>query len=78
MKKLIGISREAIKRNNDKRQNNQAVVKVSYVNGTFETGSQVIIYDENGKECARVVYSRDRQQKGMNAWIETENEVKVL
>lgn len=77
MKKLIGISRESIRRNNNRRVNNQPVVRVTYPD-RVEEGRAVIIYDSNGVECARVVYDRDNPQRGMNAWIETENEIKIL
>lgn len=77
MKKIIGISRNGIKRNNDKRQNNQPVVKVHYEDG-IDVGHEVVIMGQDGKEAARVIYNREQPQKGMNAWIETDNDIEII
>ncbi len=44
-----------------------------------EYGHQAIVYDENGKEACRIIYSPDKPLScGAKVWIETQNKVQIL
>ena len=47
------------------------------------SGSVVVIYEQGGKEAARLIYSRKNEIKcALNdtapAWLETENEITIV
>jgi len=75
MKTIIHVNQHKIK-SNIKNNESEPVLTVK----TYKTNlycHEVIIYGQDGKEAARVVYSPDKPLScGARVWIETQNEVK--
>ena len=77
MLKRIHVNQHKIK-SNKKHGRNEPVLtcKTSKSN---DYGHEVIIYDKEGKEAARVIYRPEKPLScGARCWIETKNEVKVI
>lgn len=77
MKKVIHVNQHKI-RSNAKNGNNEPVLTCkTYKNNEY--GHEVIIYGQDGKEAAKVVYSPNKPLScGARVWIETTNDVEVL
>lgn len=76
-KKIINVNRYNIERNKDRR-NNLPVITV--YDGKAETHfHQVIIFGQDGKEAAKICYSKDNPARPrISVWIETENKIETL
>lgn len=75
--KRIHVNQHKI-RSNKKHGENEPVLtcKTSKSN---DYGHEVVIYDNNGKEAARVIYRPDKPLScGAKVWIETYNEIEVI
>ena len=66
-----------IKKNNKTGNREPVLTCKTYKSNDY--GHEVVIFDENGKEAARVVYRPDKPLScGARVWIETKNEIQVL
>lgn len=76
-KTIINVNRYNIIRNKDRR-NHMPVITV--FDGQKETHCfELIIYGQDGKEAARIKYSKDQQiRRDVNVWIETENKTEQV
>lgn len=64
-------------RSNKKNNRREAVVK-SKTGATTVYGHEAVIYDDHGKEVARLVYRPDKPLPcGAQVWLETHNRVEV-
>lgn len=76
MKKIIHVNQHNIRHNAKHNDNKPVITCKTYKDNTY--GHEVIIYDAEGKEAARVVYSPDKPLScGAKVWIETKNEIKI-
>lgn len=77
MKTIIHVNQHKIKSN--KKHNQLEPVLTCKTYKTNDYAHEAVIYGQDGKEAARVVYSPDKPLScGAKVWIETENEVKTL
>lgn len=77
MKTVIHVNQHRIRHNTKEGDDLPVITVKTYKSNTY--GHQAIIYDENGNEAARVVYSPHKPLScGARVWIETQNEVEVL
>ena len=76
-KKIINVNRYNIERN--KKKTNDLPVITVFDGFKEDHFNEVIILGQDGKEAARIKYSRDKPiRPHISVWIETENEVKTL
>ena len=76
-KTIIHVNQHIIKSNTKKGENNPVLTCKTYNSNNY--AYQAIIKDENGKEVARVIYSKDKPLScGARVWIETKNEVELI
>ena len=77
MKQIIHVNQHKIKKNT-KHGTDEPVLTVK----TYKTNDyahEAVIYGQDGKEAARVIYSPDKPLScGAKVWIETDNEVKNI
>lgn len=73
MKTIIHVNQHNIRANKD--GNNRPVITCkTYKSNNY--GHQAIIYDKNGEEVAKIIYSPDKPLScGAKVWIETTNKV---
>lgn len=75
MKTIIHINQHNIKRNN-KGENLNVITCKNYKSNTYT--NEVIIYGQDGKEAAKIIYSPDKPLScGAKVWIETFNKIEV-
>lgn len=76
MKTIIHVNQHKIKSN--KKHNQLEPVLTCKTYKTNDYVHEAVIYGQDGKEAARVVYSPDKPLScGAKVWIETANEVKT-
>lgn len=77
MKTIIHVNQHKIK-SNRKTGGREPVLSVkNYKSNQY--GSRASIFDGNGNEIAKIIYSPDKPLScGAHCWIETELEVKIL
>jgi len=76
MKTIIHVNQHKIKSN--KKHNQLEPVLTCKTYKTNDYAHEAVIYGQDGKEAARVVYSPDKPLScGAKVWIETANEVKT-
>ncbi len=77
MKTIIHVNQHKIKSN--KKHNQLEPVLTCKTYKTNDYAHEAVIYGQDGKEAARIIYSPDKPLScGAKVWIETENEVKTL
>jgi hypothetical protein len=77
MKTIIHVNQHVIRKNTKHNENNAVLTVKTYL--TNEYAKEVVIFDENGKECAKIIYSKDKPLScGARVWIETSNKVEIL
>jgi mRNA deadenylase 3'-5' endonuclease subunit Ccr4 len=77
MKKVIHVNQHKIRSNTRTGQCEPVLTCKTYKDNQY--GHEVVIYGQDGKEAARVVYSPDKPLScGARVWIETSNDVKVI
>lgn len=77
MKRVLHINQHVIKKNRKHGTNDPPITVKTYKDNQY--GHEVIIYDKDGIEVARVVYRPDCPLScGAHVWIETQNDVKVI
>lgn len=76
MKTIIHVNQHKIRANAKHGTTDPVLTVKTYKSNDY--GHQAIIYDDNGKEVARVVYSPCKPLScGARVWIETQNQVTV-
>jgi hypothetical protein len=77
MKTIIHVNQHVIKANQKNGEENPVLTCKTYKGNNY--GKEAIIYDKDGDEVARVIYSPAKPLScGARVWIETKNEVKIL
>lgn len=77
MKTIIHVNQHNIKANTKDGMNRPVLTCKTYKENNY--GHTAIIYDKNGEECCRIVYSGDKPLScGARVWIETHNKVDVI
>lgn len=77
MKKYIHVNQHKIKANRKNGTRDPVITVKSYKDNQY--GHEVVIYDKDGIEVARIVYRPDCPLScGAHVWVETQNEVKVI
>ena len=77
MKTVIHINQHVIKANKKDSGNRPVITCKTYKSNTY--AHEVIIYGQDGKEAARVVYSPEKPLScGAKAWVETHNRVETI
>ena len=77
MKTIIHVNQHAIKSNSKNNVNNPVLTCKTYKSNNY--AHEAIIYDDNGKEVAKVVYNPDKPLScGARVWIETKNKVEII
>ena len=76
MKTVIHVNQHIIKANAKSSERNPVLTCKTYKSNTY--ADSVVIYGQDGKESARVIYSPDKPLScGAKVWIETTNEIKT-
>lgn len=76
MKTIIHVNQHIIKSNRKKKETEPVLTCKTYKSNDY--AHTAIIYGQDGKEAARVVYRPNKPLScGANVWIETENKVKT-
>jgi uncharacterized protein YtpQ (UPF0354 family) len=76
MKTIIHVNQHNIKANN-KGNNLPVLTCKTYKSNNY--ANEVIIYDKDGIETAKVVYSPDKPLScGAKVWIETLNKIQII
>lgn len=77
MKTVIHVNAHAIKDNSKNNLNNPVLTCKTYKSNNY--AHEAIIYDDNGKEVAKVIYSPHKPLScGAKVWIETNNKVELV
>jgi hypothetical protein len=77
MKTVIHINQHIIKSNAKKNESFPVITCKTYKSNDY--GREVILYGQDGKESAKVVYSPDKPLKcGAKVWIETINKINII
>lgn len=77
MKTIIHVNQHIIKSNQKNGEEKPVLTCKTYKENRY--GKEAIIYDKDGEEVARVIYSPAKPLScGARVWIETKNEVKIL
>lgn len=77
MKTIIHVNQFVIKKNKLSGERKPVLTCKTYKENDY--GHEAVIYDKDGNEAARVVYSPDKPLScGAVCWIETQNKVEVL
>jgi len=77
MKTRIHVNQHRIKRNAKTGEREPVITCKNYRTNRY--GHEAIIYGQDGKEAARVIYSPDKPLScGARLWIETDNEVETI
>lgn len=76
MKTIIHVNQHVIKANTKSGKREPVLTCKNYKGNTY--ASEVVIYGQDGKEAARVVYSPDKPLScGARVWIETKNKIEL-
>lgn len=76
MKTVIHVNAHVIKSNKKNGLNRPVLTCKTYKENTY--AHEAIIYGQDGKEAARVIYSPDKPLScGAKVWIETNNKVEI-
>lgn len=76
MKTIIHVNQHNIKANT---KGNDLPVITCKTYKSNDYGKEVVIYDKQGEEVAKVVYSPDKALScGAKVWIETNNKIKII
>jgi hypothetical protein len=76
MKTIIHVNQHNIKAN---AKGNDLPVITCKTYKSNDYGKEVVIYDKQGEEVAKVVYSPDKALScGAKVWIETNNKIKII
>ena len=74
MKTIIHVNQHVIKRNAKTDESNPVLTCKTYKSNDY--ANEAIIYGQDGKEAARVIYSPHKPLNcGAKVWIETQNTV---
>lgn len=77
MKTIIHVNQHVIKSNRKNNKGDPVLTVKTYKTNNY--GHEAILYDKDGEEVAKVVYSPDKPLScGAQVWIETHNPVDVI
>lgn len=77
MKTIIHVNQHIIKSNRKSGDNKPVLTVKTYKSNDY--GHEAVLYDKEGFEVAKVVYSPDKPLScGAHVWIETQNRVDVI
>lgn len=77
MKTIIHVNQHAIKNNSKNNVNNPVLTCKTYKSNNY--AHEAIIYDDNVKEVAKVIYNPNKPLScGARVWIETKNKVEII
>ena len=77
MKTVIHVNQHIIKKNRKDGTEEPVLTVKTYKSNTY--GHEAILYDKDGEEVAKVVYSPDKPLScGAHVWVETNNPVDVI
>lgn len=77
MKKRIHVNQHAIRRNRKTGGREPVITVKTYKSNDY--AHEVIIYGQDGKEAARVIYRPDKPLScGAHVWIEASGEVELI
>ena len=77
MKTIIHVNQHKIRSNSSSGKREPVLTCKTYKSNDY--AHQAVIYDQDGREAARVVYSPDKPLScGAKVWIETENRVELI
>jgi hypothetical protein len=77
MKTIIHVNQHIIKKNSKTGIANPVLTCKTYKTNTY--AHEAIIYGQDGKEAARIMYSPDKPLScGAKVWIETQNKIKTI
>jgi len=77
MKTIIHVNQAVIRRNRKTGQREPVLTVKTYKSNRYAT--EVVIYDAQGVEVARVVYRPDKPLScGAVCWVETQNQVALV
>jgi len=77
MKTIIHVNQHKIKKNSKTGSKDPVITCKTYKNNRY--AHEAIIYGQDGKEAAKIIYSPDKPLGcGAKVWIETRNEIKVI
>jgi len=77
MKTVIHVNQHVIRRNKKKGTSEPCLTTKTYKSNDY--AHEVVIFDTEGNEAARVVYRPDKPLScGARCWIETHNQVKTI
>ena len=77
MKTIIHVNQHKIHSNSSSGKREPVLTCKTYKSNDY--AHQAVIYDQDGREAARVVYSPDKPLScGAKVWIETENRVELI
>lgn len=77
MKTIIHVNQHVIKSNRKNKEKKPVLTCKTYKSNNYT--HEAIIYGQDGKEAARIVYRPDKPLScGAHVWVETNNEVKTL
>ena len=77
MKTIIHINQHIIKSNAKRNERCPVITCKTYK--TNDYANKVIVYGQDGKEAARVIYSPDKTLScGAKVWIETLNKINII
>ena len=77
MKTIIHVNQYKIRSNGSSGKREPVLTCKTYRSNHY--AHQAVIYDQDGREAARVVYSPDKPLScGAKVWIETQNRVELI
>jgi hypothetical protein len=77
MKTIIHVNQHKIKKNSKTGSKDPVITCKTYKDNRY--AHEAIIYGQDGKEAAKIIYSPDKPLGcGAKVWIETRNEIKVI
>ena len=77
MKTIIHVNQQVIKRNTKSGEREPVLTCKTYK--TNDYAHEALIYGQDGKLAAKVIYSPDKPLScGAKVWIETQNKVKTI
>lgn len=77
MKTIIHVNQHNIKANNKNNTQKPVITCKTYKDNQY--ANEVVIYGQDGKEAAKIIYSPDKPLScGAKVWIETNNKIEIL
>ena len=77
MKTIIHVNQHKIRSNSSSGKREPVLTCKTYKSNNY--AHQAVIYDQDNREAARVVYSPDKPLScGAKVWIETQNRVELI